>query len=159
MLVGIISDTHIPVSASHLPERTFEIFRGVDLILHAGDLVDLVVLEELREIAPVEAVFGNMDPPAVRSALPSRKIVEIEGHRLGLIHGSGNPAGLPNRLLREFSGVSAVIFGHSHRASQDIVEGTLLFNPGSPTDRRFATANSLGRLEIGKKITREIIYL
>ncbi len=73
MRVGVISDTHVPAIARSLPAAVFEVFKGVDLILHAGDVVELSVLDELRTIAPVEAVAGNMDGSEVHLNLPLKR--------------------------------------------------------------------------------------
>ena len=87
MKIGIISDTHIPVSASALPGKVIEYFSGTDLILHAGDFIDLAVLEELKRISSVEAVRGNMDSPEVKQILPRKKIIQVGSFKIGLIHG------------------------------------------------------------------------
>ncbi|MEK6698468.1 MAG: metallophosphoesterase family protein, partial [Nitrospirota bacterium] len=84
MKVGVLSDTHIPVTVKSLPPAIFDIFKDVDLILHAGDVVELSVLDELRAIAPVEAVAGNMDPLETQQALPAKKIIQIGKYRVGL---------------------------------------------------------------------------
>ncbi|GAH81612.1 unnamed protein product, partial [marine sediment metagenome] len=83
MKIGIISDTHIPVSASALPGKVIEYFSGTDLILHAGDFIDLAVLEELKRISSVEAVRGNMDPPEVKQILPRKKIIPVGSFKIG----------------------------------------------------------------------------
>ncbi|MGC8844157.1 MAG: YfcE family phosphodiesterase, partial [bacterium] len=95
MKIGVISDTHIPTRADRLPEAVFQHFKGVDLILHAGDIEDIGVLFELEEIAPVKAVIGNMDPYELENNLPSKRIVKAGAVNIGLIHGWGAPKGLP----------------------------------------------------------------
>lgn len=159
--IGVISDTHIPTRADHLPEVIFQHFKGVDLILHAGDLEDIMVLYDLEDIAPVKAVVGNMDPYELGEELPAKRSVKVGGVNIGLIHGWGDPKGLPQRVLEAFSGenVSCIVFGHSHQPFNQEVQGILLFNPGSPTDRVFAPYNSIGILHIGKEIKGEIIKL
>jgi hypothetical protein len=161
MRIGVISDTHIPVRAAHVPKRVLREFEGVDLILHAGDLIALAVLDELRAVAPVQAVWGNMDPPEVRTQLPVRQIVEANGIRVGLIHGEGSPRGLAERVAREFKDdpVQVVVFGHSHTPTIEYRGEVLLFNPGTPTDRVFASSNSVGVLEVADRIVPEIVPL
>ncbi|KPL18468.1 MAG: hypothetical protein AMJ92_07845 [candidate division Zixibacteria bacterium SM23_81] len=158
MKIGVISDTHISSHREGLPEALLEKLRGVDLILHAGDLVVLDVLEALRELAPVEAVAGNMDSYQVKETLPGKRIVSAEELRIGLIHGWGSPRGLPERVLKEFSqDVAVVVFGHSHRAWQKSVHGTLLFNPGSAKRDFFSPIRSCGMLTIeGDRVRGEI---
>ncbi len=158
MKIGIISDTHIPVSASALPGKVIEYFSGTDLILHAGDFIDLAVLEELKRISSVEAVRGNMDPPEVKQILPRKKIIQVGSFKIGLIHGSGSPSGLMERIAKEFGTerLDAIVFGHSHSPYKQIVDNVLFFNPGSPTD---ATVNTFGLIEIADRITARIIEL
>lgn len=162
MRIGVISDTHIPTSAKELPAIVVDIFRGVDMILHAGDVVAYNVIEALETIAPVTAVCGNMDLFRNQGLLPDRRIVTAEQCRIGLTHGRGTPAGLPERALREFEGenVRAMVFGHSHQALNESRGGVLLFNPGSPTDKRYAPFCSLGMLTVdGDVIKGEIIKI
>ncbi|MFH1023202.1 MAG: metallophosphoesterase family protein [Planctomycetota bacterium] len=160
MRIGVISDTHIRDENQPLPKQLVKALSGVDLILHAGDIVVMGVLDRLRAIAPVEAVAGNSDAWDVIQALPRTKVVEANGRRIGLVHGSGAPAGLPGRLLREFPDVDAIVFGHSHIAMNARKGGVLLFNPGSATDPRGAPHRTYGVLAVnGKDITGEIFTL
>ncbi len=160
--IGVLSDTHIPSRARSLPREIFEIFKGVDVILHAGDLAREDVLLDLMELAPVEAVAGNMDPPHLERRLGERKLLEFEGVRIGLIHGHGPRATTMERAYRAFSAEKphCVVFGHSHMPCNTIYGGVLLFNPGSPTDKRREEYPSCGILTIsGGKVSGEIILL
>jgi hypothetical protein len=118
-----------------------------DLILHAGDVVAAVVLRELEAYAPVEAVFGNMDEPALRELLPERRVVEVEGARIGMVHIPGARAGREERLLRWFPGCDAVVYGHTHVPQVERHRGVWILNPGSPTERRRAPSRSMLVLE------------
>ncbi len=146
--VLVISDTHIPKVGDSLPREVLEAARGADLVLHAGDLVEMRVLDELRSLAPVRAVAGNMDLPEVSSVLPQQVTVEVEGKLIGLTHGSGPPVGIERRVLSRFSGVDAVVFGHTHKALVEERRGVLLVNPGTPTDRRFSDRLSYAVLTV-----------
>ena len=146
--VLVISDTHIPKVGDSLPRAVLEAAREADLVLHAGDLVEMRVLDELRALAPVRAVAGNMDQPEVSSVLPQQVTVEVEGKLIGLTHGSGPPMGIERRVLSRFSGVDAVVFGHTHKACVEESRGVLLVNPGTPTDRRFSERLSYAVLNI-----------
>ncbi len=158
--VVAIADTHLPKVGNELPPPLLEALRGADLVLHAGDLVDLPVLERLRDFAPVEAVAGNMDYPAVRAALPEKTVVEVEGARIGLIHGWGPPQGIEERVLGRFCDVDAVVFGHTHAALAESREGTLLVNPGTPTDRRFSARLSYAVITVdGGDVRARIVWL
>jgi len=148
--IGVISDTHIPKAAGDLPERVYREFERVDLILHAGDLVELSVLEKLRKVAPARAVYGNMDAAEVTGFLPRKDIIKVGGLRIGLIHGYGPPARIVEAVAKEFKKVDVIVFGHSHVALCEKIKNTLFFNPGSPTDRVFAPYTSFGILEVGK---------
>jgi uncharacterized protein len=165
MRIGVLSDTHIPNRARQLPPSLFKIFDGVDLILHAGDLVTETVLAELAAIAPVEAVAGNMDPYLLSARLGRQKIINAGGFNIGLVHGDlgdGYDRGrTPQRVLEAFAGenVDCIVFGHSHQTYNREKEGVLLFNPGSPTDPRHSKGPSCGLLTLGKEIKAEIIYL
>jgi len=163
MRIGVISDTHIPVRARLLPPELFTLFDGVDLVLHAGDLVEEDVLQELATIAPVEAVAGNMDPWTLHKRLGRKKILELAGYRIGLIHGdnSTDRSKMPQRVLQSFKQdkVDCIIFGHSHQPYHETIHGILLFNPGSPTDRRRESRHSCGLLTLGKSITAQLYFL
>ncbi len=151
--IGVISDTHIPSVTDRLPERVFAEFRGVDMILHAGDIVAPSVLEALAKLSKVIAVCGNMDRLDVCAELPPKTIVEAGKVRIGLTHGYGPPDDLLGYVRKQFDGdkVDAIVFGHSHHPMNKTKDGILYFNPGTPTDRRFSHDLSIGLLEIGEK--------
>lgn len=157
--IGVISDTHIPKAASDLPESVYNELRGVDMILHAGDLVELEVLRKLQNIAPTRAVHGNMDMFEAKESLPEKDIIKVGRFRIGLIHGYGAPGQIAQTVSKEFKNVDVIVFGHSHSPFLEKIKNTLLFNPGSPTDKIFARYNSFGILEVGKEITGRIIRL
>ena len=139
MLIGLISDTHIPDRARILPQNVIEAFSDVELILHAGDLTSPKVIDELEEIAPVMAVQGNMDR-AHGIDLPKAKIVEVEGLKIGVIHGEVYPRADSDQLLylaKELN-VDILVSGHSHQPKIEQKEGILLLNPGSPIVPRLA---------------------
>ena len=134
LLAVVIADTHLPRRASALPEGLIPHLERADLILHAGDLMDPRLLDDLGAYAPVRAVRGNLDPPEVR--LPETVRFEFGGATMAMIHDSGPKRGRWNRMRRRFPGARVVIFGHSHIPWLEEEEGLLLLNPGSPTDRR-----------------------
>lgn len=163
MKIGVISDTHIPERANRLPQKILEDFKNVDMILHAGDLIELKVLEDLRQSCPrISAVWGNMDLPNVRGLLSEKEIIKINDKRIGLTHGFGHPSKLIELVTKIFKNdaVEAIIFGHSHYPINETRAGVLYFNPGSPTDKLFSPYNSYGILEItDNKIEGKIIKL
>ena len=137
LVIGCVSDTHIPTRASYLPGRLLAALAGVDLILHAGDLVSEEILTPLRLVAPVEAVAGNMDPPGLAEDLDRAVLLSAGPWRIGLTHGDEGPGRTtPERALGMFRGVDVVVFGHSHRPLNERWGGVLLLNPGSATNPR-----------------------
>jgi hypothetical protein len=133
---------------------------GAGLILHVGDFVALAVLEALRGMAPVEGVVGNMDEPALREQLPERRVVEVEGARIGLVHVPGPAVGRAARLVAAFPGCAAIVYGHTHIPEVSRVGEVWLLNPGSPTERRGAPAHSMLMLEIDSaQIRPELVTL
>jgi putative phosphoesterase len=123
-----------------------------DLIVHAGDVVALSVLEELRGLAPVEAVYGNMDEPALRESLPEQRVVEVAGARVGVVHIPGPAAGREARLAARFPGCDAIVYGHTHVPQVARVGsgsgGVWILNPGSPSERRRGPVHSMLVLEV-----------
>ena len=160
MKILVLSDTHIPRVAPDLPEPVYAEIKGADMILHAGDFVDLDVLETLRKLKKVHAVYGNMDSPELRRTLKDKEIVSAGKFRIGLIHGYGAPKDLMETVKAEFANVDVIVFGHSHTAMNVVKDGILFFNPGSPTDKIFASANTYGILEVtDKKIEGRIVAI
>ena len=175
--LGIIADTHIPQRLARLPDGIERAFRGVDLILHAGDLNSLRVLDDLNQIAPTLAVVGNAD--LFGTGLPRRRIVEVGGRHIGLTHGHGSwPRYLMRKVIEAFSydndfyaraaraefasdDVSAVVFGHTHRAHYQTIDGVLLFNPGPIAPTYYNTRGpQVGLLRIETdRLSAEVIEL
>src|SRR5260370_21823571 len=148
MLVGVVADTHCPEFMDRLPDRLFEVLKGVQLILHAGDINAASTLDALARIAPVEAVRGDHD--RALDSLPTTRELTVEGKRIVVVHGNRSRwveephtllwtlslgyfrphRGLPRRLRRLFPDADVIVFGHTHRAHMRRVDGVLLFNPG-----------------------------
>jgi hypothetical protein len=156
--IGVISDTHLKAVNSELVDIYENYFFDVEMIFHAGDLVSLEIADYLSQ-KPLHVVQGNMDTMDVRERYPEKEIIEVNSFRLGLIHGWGSPLGIEKRIRSEFTDVHAVIYGHSHRASNHVDRGILFFNPGTATGFRIAGSNSIGILEITDEITGRIISL
>lgn len=160
--IGVLSDSHVPLRARCLPTELLTRLQGVDLILHAGDLVDESVLLKLHSVAPVEAVAGNMDPPHLHEQLKRRKLLQSGGLKIGLIHGDGMRMAARQRAEEAFRDVQpqVIVFGHSHQPRCTYSGDTLLFNPGSCVDPRWAGGPSYGILHLNSAgVTGEIIYL
>ena len=156
--IGVVSDTHISGFDPRLKKVIDENFGDVDLIFHAGDLVDISVLSLFGD-KEVRAVHGNMDNQRVRQALPEQLVMSINGFQIALIHGWGAPEGLERKLMAKVGKVDCIVFGHTHYPMNKIIDGVYFFNPGSAIDKRFAASRSIGILEVGAEITGRIISL
>lgn len=162
MRIGVVADTHISSARGEIPKEILSEFQKVEMIVHAGDLVNLSVLDKLRRVCKnIKAVQGNMDQPEVIKQLPEKEIIKIGNYKIGVMHGSGPPDNLIELMMKVFKdeGVNLVIFGHSHYPLQEKRGSVLYFNPGSPTDKIFAPYNSYGIIEINDKIEARIIRI
>ena len=158
MRILVLSDTH----SQPLPNKVKEELRNVDMILHLGDFTDVALLNSLKAAHEVRAVYGNMDGPDLRQVLPKQLSFKCEDVTIGLVHGQGAPGKVIESVRECFKGekLDAIVFGHSHAPMNEVVDGILLFNPGSPTDIVRAPFRSYGILEvIGKMIKGQIIKL
>ncbi len=162
MKIGVVSDTHINDKNQDLPLKLIEALRGVDMIIHAGDILQLDVLDKLRAICPeVKAVHGNMDTDETKWKLPQKEVFSIGRFKIALIHGWGPPATMPELVFNEFrrEKPDIIVFGHTHNPMNERYQGVLMFNPGSATDKIYAKFNSCGIIEINDKIEARIIKI
>jgi putative phosphoesterase len=160
--IGLIADTHIPKRAISIPQRVFEIFQNVDFIIHAGDLVELTVIDELEQIAPVLAVQGNMDSQIVCSALPKLNSLKIFDWKIGVMHNPDILSGSGKMLeIAKQEGYNVFVYGYTHSPRVKWEGEILCINPGSPTDpASFLNKPSVGLLKLTRKtITPQIINL
>lgn len=149
MRVVVTADTHMRRDwGRRLPSSAVAVLSTADVILHAGDIVHREVLDELALHAPVHAVLGNNDGELV-GELPETLELDLAGVRIGMIHDSGRVDGRAERLHGLFPDRDVVVFGHSHIPWNETgVDGQLLFNPGSPTERRREPHRTIGVLEL-----------
>ncbi len=139
--IGLISDTH-----GRLDNKVFEIFAGVDLILHAGDIGGTQILTELEAIAPVKAVLGNTDSFALAASLQPIDFVSVDDHLICLTHIVNNQRAFAYKLFKMNRKADIVVFGHTHRASKNRCQDILFLNPGSATQPRYAKPPSVALL-------------
>ena len=160
MKIGVISDTHIPSKARFLPKIILNTFQNVDHIIHAGDLTSMDVIYQLEKLAPVSAVAGNTDPYEVFQRLGYKKIVSLGNFTFGIFHGHGMGSRTVDRAIECFKKdtVNCIIFGHSHIPYCQNHNNILLFNPGSPTDKRGCKYYSFGIIEVDERISPHIVY-
>jgi len=156
--LGVISDTHLRSPDATLERIVQNHFRAVDFVVHLGDYVDYSVAAYLMEHREFIGVAGNMDPPEIRNAFPSKRVIELEQYRIGIIHGWGAPFGLEGRIRREFDHIDAVLYGHTHKAANHRKGGVLFFNPGSTT-RSFMGKPTIGILSLSDTIHGGIVPL
>jgi putative phosphoesterase len=147
----VLADTHIRDGAStRLPDAVWEAIEQADVVLHAGDVVGAAFLDSLRAVAPVHVVLGNNDT-ALIGVLPATVELDLAGVQVAMVHDSGPRAGRDARLRRRFPTADVVVFGHSHIPHNERgVDGQLLFNPGSPTQRRRQPHRTFGILELDR---------
>ena len=160
MKIAVLSDTHL-MGSKTLPVWVWEQLEGVDMIIHAGDVVSQNLLTDLEQIAPLVAVQGNCDGWEL-AHLPQNQIINCGQITIGVTHGAyGSGRSTPERALQTFEQhkVDLIIFGHSHIPYHEKHGEILLFNPGSPTDKRRQRKYSMGIINIeGKVIRAEHIY-
>ncbi len=157
--VGVVSDTHFPRFGRALPRALERGLRraGVTLILHLGDMTDLLAVPLFEAIAPFDAVAGNNDGAAIRERFGRRKIVRVEDVSIGMVHGDGRRGTTKSRALEAFAEdaeADVILFGHSHRPLVARESGVLIANPGSPTDKRMNPLYSYAILTIDGKSAR-----
>jgi putative phosphoesterase len=161
--VGLISDTHVPARARCIPKTVFKIFENADFIVHAGDLVELAVIDELEQLAPVLAVHGNMDGPQVSGALPKLNSLKISDWKIGVMHDPSTLFGMGRmREIAKQNGFNVFVYGHTHNSSIKWEGKTLYINPGSPTNpaSSFINKPSVALLRVTKEaIVPEIIHI
>jgi putative phosphoesterase len=149
-VLGVISDTH-----GLLRPEALSVLHGSDLIIHAGDVGKLEVVDRLGEVAPTHVVRGNIDKGSWAAALPVTELVEVGEHRFFALHDISQLDVDP-----EAAGFAAVVFGHSHRPSIERRGGVLFLNPGSAGPRRFNLPVTVARVKTsGQRMRADIVEL
>jgi putative phosphoesterase len=138
--IAVLSDTHLPARLQNLPGAVYEACADADLIIHAGDIEEKSVIEDLERFAPVKAVHGNMDGMDTYQRYPAKLILHLEGFIVALTHGSGASYGIRNRIKEKFKSEEPhiIIHGHTHEYFWKKENGIWFLNPG-------AVAGSKGR--------------
>ena len=147
--VVVLADTHLRADRPRrLPDIVWTAIAGSDLVLHAGDVIDRSLLDELRNRdVTCQAVLGNNDR-TLGDVLPDRLELTLDGVPIAMVHDSGTTKGRAARVRKWFPDARVVVFGHSHTPCNEWHDGQLLFNPGSPTERRRERQHSFGVLEL-----------
>jgi uncharacterized protein len=152
MKIVVVSDTHMPRMNKKLPDRLIHELHSADAIIHAGDWTSLSVYEVLAAYAPTYGVAGNNDGTEIIKRFGYKKLLEFQGCRIGVVHGHGTGSRLDTekRARETFKGtrLDALIFGHSHIPLLKQIGSCIVFNPGSPTDKRRQPSYSFGIIEL-----------
>lgn len=158
--VGVLADSHV-YALEDLPQKAVDELASMDLIVHAGDYTGKGLLDELQKLGSFKGVYGNMDPPEIRTELPRSELLELMGFKIGVTHPpeGGAPFRLDKRVRAKFEQVDVIIYGHSHWTKNDVIHGTLYFNPGSVTGKFPARHKTFGVLRIGKEVDGKIVKL
>ena len=152
MRLLLLADTHVPKRARDLPSRVWEEVDGADVVIHAGDWVDVSLFESLEaRSARLVACWGNNDGEELRARMPECAEVTLEGVRIAVVHETGPSRNREQRMSAAYPDVDVLVFGHSHIPwDTETATGLRLLNPGSPTDRRrqpfctYMTAEAVG---------------
>ncbi len=164
MKIVVVSDTHMPKMSKKLPERLIRELKTAGAVIHAGDWTNMSVYEALKAYAPTYGVAGNNDGADIVRKFGLRKRIVFEGCRIGIVHGHGTRSrkDTESHALEAFKGVQldALIYGHSHIPILRRQGEMVIFNPGSPTDKRRQSLYSFGILEVsgGSLSAKHIFY-
>lgn len=160
MKVVVLSDTHMPKKAKQLPARLIKDLEDCHSIIHAGDWQTAELYHQLQGYAPVIGVTGNVDGPELKSLLKTKEIFRAGDYHIGIVHGHGTGKTTEKRAMETFADdeVDFIIYGHSHIPVLKKINGVIVFNPGSPTDKRRQQQFSYGILTVGEKIAAEHIF-
>ncbi|SHJ05755.1 hypothetical protein SAMN02745975_01199 [Geosporobacter subterraneus DSM 17957] len=156
----VISDTHIKKLGKPLPKPLQDHLADADAIFHCGDIIDEDFLGELEKFGPVYAVRGNGDFIGAVANLPEKRIIEIGGYKIGILHGHGDKGKTVDRASNAFreEAVDIILFGHSHQPMLQAKSGVLMLNPGSPTTKRREKQYSFIILHLEKELHCEFVF-
>jgi uncharacterized protein len=158
--IVVMSDTHMPKKAKHLPQTLVSELETADYIIHSGDWQTVELYHELKQYAEVIGVTGNVDSPELNRQLNTKEILRVDGFSIGIVHGHGTGKTTEKRAFEAFTmdKVDCIVYGHSHIPVHKETNGILFFNPGSPTDKRRQKEFSYGILTIGGEIKAEHVF-
>ncbi|MFD0050072.1 metallophosphoesterase family protein [Actinomycetes bacterium NPDC127524] len=160
MKIIVLSDTHMPKKAKKFPSPLLKELKNADLIIHAGDWQTIAVYNDLRKYGKVEGVYGNVDSQQILERFPDKQILTVKQFKIGLIHGHGKKWTTEKRALIAFKDddVDMIIYGHSHIPKITHENKCLLFNPGSPTDKRRQMQYSFGIVTAGETLQAKHVF-
>lgn len=155
MQIGIISDTH-----NVLPKSVFKYFKNVEHIFHAGDIGNLIILDDLKQIAPVTAIYGNIDDGKTKKAVPSIKFKNFESRLICLVHDIGSVKNFSYELFKTNKNADIIIHGHTHRPTCETYQKRIFINPGSASYPRTLSTGTIAIVDFNKiNFSHEFIKL
>lgn len=160
MKLVVVADTHMPKMAKRIPAEILRDLEDADVIIHVGDWNTIDLYKDLSQYADVYGVYGNVDDKEIKEFVSDKILLTLQGYRIGVVHGHGDKKTTEVRALEAFNGeeVDVIIFGHSHLPLIRWSNKTLLFNPGSLTDKRKLPFYSYGVITLSEQIHCEHIY-
>ncbi|MCP3032222.1 metallophosphoesterase [Halobacillus sp. A1] len=160
MNIIVVSDTHMPKKGKKLPFLLQEEMKKADLVIHAGDWQTPDIYEEFQKFGNLYGVYGNVDGEEMKRLVPRRQLLNVEGYKIGVVHGHGEKKTTEKRAVAEFEEdeVDLIIFGHSHLPLLKFSKKTMLFNPGSAADKRRLPHYSFGKITLNQGITAQHIF-
>ncbi|MCP3026936.1 metallophosphoesterase family protein [Halobacillus sp. A5] len=160
MEIVVVADTHLPKGNREIPGKLKKEMKKADLVIHAGDWQTIDVYEQFREFGELAGVYGNIDHDEIKEVVPRRELLHIKGFTIGVVHGHGEKKTTEKRVYEEFAEdePDVIIFGHSHLPLLRFMKKTMLFNPGSATDKRRVPYYSYGKLTIQNQIHAEHVF-
>lgn len=158
MKLVVLSDTHLSHVTDDFKAVCERFCSNADMVIHLGDWTRSAILDYLEQY-PLQAVAGNTDERSVHSRLPLKKVIQINGFRIGIIHGWGSGGDLRDRLKSQFADVNAIFFGHTHQPLHMEEQGIYWFNPGSVFMGRGEVRGSVGVVHVDKQLRGEIVAL
>jgi putative phosphoesterase len=158
MKLVVMSDTHLTEVTDSFRAICEKYCHDADIVVHLGDWTRAAVLDYLEQY-PLQAVAGNTDEHQVHSRLPMKRVLQVNGFRIGIIHGWGSARDLRSRLETQFTDVDAVFFGHTHEPLHTEERGIFWFNPGSVFSGRGRIRGSMGVVHVEGRLRGEFIVL
>lgn len=157
MRLLLLADTHVPRRARDLPPAVWAEVDRADLVVHAGDWVDVSLLDALAARSPLLGCWGNNDGPLLRTRLPEVARATLEGVRFAVVHETGPSTRRNERMAAAYDDVDVLVFGHSHIPWDATIGGLRLLNPGSPTDRRHQPACTYLTAEVDDGTLHDVV--
>ncbi|MGM0438170.1 MAG: metallophosphoesterase family protein [Bacillota bacterium] len=157
MNILVLADTHLKNDFNELPVEVKKEIGNSDLILHAGDFKTLKFYNSLKKQIDLKAVYGNIDRKNLKKVLSEKKVFELNGFKIAMIHGHQLKSITPDKLSYLFPEADVIIFGHTHQPFNEKINGQLFFNPGSSIQKRLQDKYSYGIIKLEEEIEGEII--